>query len=74
MIFNTENIVTDKRGIKGVYLLKGDSLQISIPDDERFYILYTFKDEFEKFHLTTVTSEYLNICDEGCAFVYEKVN
>jgi len=72
LVFNTESTVTDKRGIKGVYKLKGDSLQITIPDNERFYILYKFREDFKKFSLTPVTSEYLNICDEGCAFIYEK--
>ena len=72
LVFDTDNIVTDKRGIKGLYNLKGDSLHIAIPDNERFYILYKFKDSFDKIALSPVSSEYQIICDEGCAFVYEK--
>lgn len=73
LVFNTNNKVTDKRGIKGLYNLKGDSLHIAIPDNERFYILYKFKDSFDKIALSPVSSKYQIICDEGCSFIYEKV-
>lgn len=72
MTFYSNNTVTDKRGIKGLYNLKGDSLHIAIPDNEKFYILYKFKDNFGKISLMPVSSEYQNVCDEGCAFIYEK--
>ena len=72
LVFSEDNNVTDKKGNKGKYDLHGDSLHIAIPNNERFYFLYKFEDDFEKISLSPVTSEYQIICDEGCAFVYEK--
>ena len=74
LVFASANTVTDKRGVKGLYNLNGDSLHIAIPNNERFYILQKFKDDFEKISLVPVTSEYKVICDEGCSFIYKKVN
>lgn len=73
LIFGSDNTVINKRGIKGLYNLKGDSLHIEIPNYEKFYIINKFKDDFEKVSLTPVTSDYQIICDEGCEFIYEKV-
>lgn len=72
LIFDSNNIVTDKRGIKGTYNLKGDSLQIDLPDIPNFYILRKFKDDFDKISLSPRTSDYNIFCDEGCEFIYEK--
>lgn len=74
LLFRTDSTVTDKQGIKGLYNLKGDRLHIDIQGNERFYILYKIKDDFDKISLIPVSPEYQIICDEGCAFVYEKVN
>lgn len=73
LIFGSDNTVMNKSGIKGLYNLKGDSLHIEIPNNEKFYIITKFKDDFEKVSLTPVTYDYQIICDEGCEFIYEKI-
>ncbi len=73
LTFANDNTVTDKKGNKGTYSLQNNRLHIAIPNNERFYILNRFKDDFKKISLIPVTNEYQIICDEGCAFIYNKI-
>lgn len=77
--FLDNNKVKDKSGNVGTYTLRtgchgAECLHIEIPYDERFYILYNSKEDFEKIYLSPVTNEYKIICDEGCSFTYEKID
>lgn len=72
LIFENNSIVKDGNGNKGTYEVKGDSLHITLPKDESFYIFYYDKDNVKRLYLSPVTKNYEIICDEGCALVFEK--
>lgn len=75
LIFMNNNIVKDGLGNKGTYEFNGDKLHISLIKNERFYRFYRDNGgNSEKIYLSPVTSEYKIICDEGCAYIYEKID
>lgn len=73
-MFELNNIVTDKSGNIGKYSFQDEKLHIELANQHRYYLLYYEKDNPKRIFLNPVTSDYQIICDEGCAFVYEKVN
>jgi len=73
-IFDLNNIVKDKLGNIGKYSFQDEKLHIELANQHRYYKLYYEKDNPEQIFLNPVTSDYQIICDEGCAFVYEKIN
>lgn len=72
-IFDLNNIVKDKSGNSGKYSFQDERLHIELVNKDRYYKLYYEKDKPEQIYLNPVTADYQIICDEGCAFVYEKV-
>lgn len=73
-IFELNNIVKDKLGNSGTYSFQDEKLHIELANQDRYYKLYYEKHNSERIFLNPVTSDYQIICDEGCAFIYEKVN
>jgi hypothetical protein len=73
-IFDLNNVVKDKLGNIGKYSIQDERLHIELANQDRYYKLYYEKDNPEQIYLNPVTADYQIICDEGCAFVYEKVN
>jgi hypothetical protein len=73
-MFDLNNIVQDKLGNIGKYSFQNENLHIELANQHRYYKLYYEKDNPKRIFLNPVTSDYQIICDEGCAFVFEKVN
>lgn len=72
-IFEMKNIVKDKIGNIGTYSFQDNKLHIDLAKQHRYYALYYKKINPERIFLNPVTSDYQIICDEGCAFVYQKL-
>lgn len=73
-MFDQNNIVKDKLGNIGKYSFQDEKLHIELANQHRYYKLYYEKENPNQIFLNPVTSDYQIICDEGCAFAYEKVN
>lgn len=73
LIFINNTIVKDGLGNKGTYELNGNRLHICLNENESFYRFYPDGKDPEKIYLSPLTPEYRIICDEGCAYVYEKI-
>jgi len=71
--FEKGNIAIDKLNNKGTYEAFGDSLHISFPKEEYYYIVNRHKTDPEKMYLTPTDEYYSILCDEGCAFLYKKI-
>ncbi|TPD71263.1 hypothetical protein [Flavobacterium microcysteis] len=71
-IFEMKNIVKDKLGNIGTYTFQNNKLHIELAEQDRYYTLYYDEINPERIFLNPVTSDYQIICDEGCAFTYEK--
>jgi hypothetical protein len=72
LIFENNNVVKDGNGNNGIYKINGDSLQILLPKNGRFYRFYYEKSNLNRIGLSPVTEKYEIICDEGCSEVYER--
>mgnify|MGYP006164453869 FL=1 len=68
---NKVNIIKDGVVIHGDYQIKGDSLQISLPNEDNFFLLFHLENGNLAFN--PMTEKYEIICDEGCAYIFKKI-
>jgi hypothetical protein len=68
---NKIDIVTDKLRNVGSYQIKGDSLQISLPNEDNYYQLIHLKNG--NIALSPRTEKYEITCDEGCSYIFKKL-
>ncbi len=68
---NIFKIIDNQLDDVGTYKVNGDSLRITLPNEEFFYRLFHIKDN--KLAFNPMTEKFEIICDEGCAYVFEKI-
>ncbi|MBW1658271.1 MULTISPECIES: hypothetical protein [Flavobacterium] len=71
--FEKGNIAIDHLKNKGTYEVFENNLHIVFPKDEYYYIISRHETDPDKMYLTPTDEYYSILCDEGCAFLYKKI-
>lgn len=78
LFFKKNNKISDRYGSKGKYYFKGEKhsglkLKIVLNKVASYYIAYYDINDPNKLSLVPVTSNYSIICEDGCTFVYQRI-